>query len=161
MWDFISCHPTYHPTSKATSSVICTNPFQLTSSPNFIWHFNQCIRCSAGIRVEVVIPMFAITQASSLGSNPAFTSPASKPEDGDQPLRLHLFIPFSILRTTTVIIFAHDAHPTRRELCWLVNFNVNHFQLRSATHTMQQNILPSRDIHTLFNNTSITARSTK
>ena len=66
-------------------------------------------------------------------ANPAFIFPASKPEDGDQPLRFHHFTAFSRLRTITVIIFAQNDHPTRRELRRLVNIKVNYFQLRSAT----------------------------
>ena len=66
-------------------------------------------------------------------ANPAFIFPASKPEDGDQPLRFHHFTPFSRLRTITVIIFAQNDHPARRELRRLVRFKVNYSQLRSAT----------------------------
>mmetsp|Transcript_4579 Transcript_4579/g.6960 ORF Transcript_4579/g.6960 Transcript_4579/m.6960 type:complete len:146 (-) Transcript_4579:24-461(-) len=66
-------------------------------------------------------------------ANPAFIFPASKPEDGDQPLRLHHFTPFLSLRTITVKNFAQNDHPTRRELRRLVSFKVNYFQLRSAT----------------------------
>ena len=154
-------HPTYNPTSKTTSSIIWTFPFWLTSPPNFISHFNQCIRCSAGVRMLVVSPIFAITEGPSLGSNPTFSSPISRPEDDDGPLRMHYLVPFLRWKASSLIFFAQKARPTQRDSHQLVSCNINCLQLHPAPHMIQPNALQSRDVHTLFNTTPISTYSAK